>query len=400
MRISVIIIYSDKIQNIKNILEGEKNMKNKKEWEMKFERYDANAETKKIEVLTEKLNNKTITKEEYNELKKAETINKNIKQVANIIELKKELEEAQSKIKKEIAKINDEKKEHEKDEEIEKDDETLEKELNKIQAELEIVEKSLKNTNLKDNDRKKLEDKYKDLINKRDENNKLFVKNQRKGKENKKTDREVNLEELEKKSIELGVKIGKCHLAGRILMAGGTWNSIYVKNSKNQKYKAKNGKITEKFGKETIGKTLDQIGKNVSQIMEKQNPDNRKTKEETALTITSKFEQKHPKLARFFNMAKNIFWRKDKKKVETQPTQDTENSETKSQRDEFIDYLKQVAENGKDGIKQQDKEAAKARLELKKKEAYERETNKFGKAYAEKSYTYKNESKEENENEL
>ena len=42
----------------------------------------------------EKLNIKTITKKEYSELKRTETINKIIKQVANILEFKKELEEA------------------------------------------------------------------------------------------------------------------------------------------------------------------------------------------------------------------------------------------------------------------------------------------------------------------
>lgn len=374
-------------------------MGKKKEWERKFEEYDINAETKKIDVLTEKLNNKTITKKEYSELKRTETINKNIKQVANILEFKKELEEAQSKIKKEIAKINKDKKNNEKDEDVEKDDATLEKELNEIQKELEIVEKSLKNTNLKENDRKNLEDKYKDLIHKKDENNKLFVKNQNKEmKKMKKNDKEVSLEELEKKSMELGVKIGKCHLVGRILMAGGTWDSIYVKDSKNEKYKAENGKITEKFGKDTVNKTLGQIGKNVAQIMETQNVDNEKNKGETALTQPSKFEQKHPKLANILNKVKNIFKKKDKNKVKEQLAQDTQNSETKSQRDEFIDYLKQVAEKGKDGIEKQNREAAKERLEAKKKEAYERETNKFGKAYAEKSYT--NESKEDDEEQL
>ena len=245
---------------------------------------------------------------------------------------------------------------------------------------------------------KKLEDKYKELINKKDENNKLFVKNQDKVRNKKKSDKEIDLEELKKKSDELGVKIGKCHFVGRLLMAGKTWDSIYVEYNKNEKYKSKNEKITEKFGKDTINKTLGQIGKNVAQIMEIQNVDNEKNKGETALTQPSKFEQKHPKLANILNKVKNIFKKKDKNKVKEQLAQDTENSETKSQRDEFIDYLKQVAEKGKDGIEKQNREAAKERLEAKKKEAYERETSKFGKAYAEKSYT--NESKEDDEEQL
>lgn len=373
-------------------------MGKKKEWERKFEEYDINAETKKIDVLTKKFNNKSITKEEYEELRKAKYINKNIKQVANIIELKSELEEAQNKIKKEIAKVTNEKKSAKENKEVEKDNETLEEELNKIQEELEVVTKSLKNNNLKDEDRKKLEDKYKELINKKDENNKLFVKNQDKVRNKKKSDKEIDLEELKKKSDELGVKIGKCHFVGRLLMAGKTWDSIYVEYNKNEKYKSKNEKITEKFGKDTINKTLGQIGKNVAQIMEIQNVDNEKNKGETALTQPSKFEQKHPKLANILNKVKNIFKKKDKNKVKEQLAQDTENSETKSQRDEFIDYLKQVAEKGKDGIEKQNREAAKERLEAKKKEAYERETSKFGKAYAEKSYT--NESKEDDEEQL
>ena len=47
---------------------------------------------------------------------------------------------------------------------------------------------------------------YKDLIHKKDENNKLFVKNQ--NKEMKKNDKEVSLEELEKKVKELREKEG------------------------------------------------------------------------------------------------------------------------------------------------------------------------------------------------
>lgn len=376
-------------------------MEKKKEWERKFEEYDVNAETKRIDVLTKKFEDKSITKKEYEELKKAKLINKNIKQVANIIELKNELETAQNKIKKEIVEIINEKTSNEKNKEIEKDNETLEKELNKIQEELEVVTKSLKNNNLKDEDRKKLEDKYKELINKKDENNKLFVKNQNKTQNTKKIDKEAKLEELEKKSEELGVKIGKCHFVGRLLMAGKTWDSIYVEYNKNEKYKSKNEKITEKFGKDTINKTLGQIGKNVAQIMETQNVDNEKNKGETALTQPSKFEQKHPKLSKILNKVKNIFKKKDKNKENAQLTQETENNENnenKSQRDEFIDYLKQIAEKGKDGIEKQNREAAKERLQTKKKEAYERETNKFGKAYAEKSYT--NEGKEDDEEQL
>ena len=54
-------------------------MGKKKEWERKFEEYDINAETKKIDVLTEKLNNKTITKEEYSELKRWSNYRKRVK---------------------------------------------------------------------------------------------------------------------------------------------------------------------------------------------------------------------------------------------------------------------------------------------------------------------------------
>ena len=62
-------------------------MGKKKDWETKFEQYD----TKKEELNT-KFESKNITKEEYSELKKMLALEKNINQVANIIELKNKLE--------------------------------------------------------------------------------------------------------------------------------------------------------------------------------------------------------------------------------------------------------------------------------------------------------------------
>ena len=64
----------------------------KQKWEIEFEEYNEQEEILKINELSAKFEEKNITKEEYKELKKSYAKYKNIKKVANIIELKKQLE--------------------------------------------------------------------------------------------------------------------------------------------------------------------------------------------------------------------------------------------------------------------------------------------------------------------
>ena len=118
-------------------------------------------------------------------------------------------------------------------------------------------------------------------------------------------------------------------------------------------------------------------------------------KEEKALVAQSKFEQKHPKLAKFFNSVKNIFNRKENKVEKNKEVEEEKEvkEEIKSQRDEFMDYLKQVAEKG---MEKQAEDTLKEKFAQNKKEAYKRETEKFGKNYADRSYN----SKENDEKEL
>ena len=109
-------------------------MGKKKDWETKFEQYD----TKKEELNT-KFESKNITKEEYSELKKMLALEKNINQVANIIELKNKLEVEREEIREKIKKAKTEQ------EKVPNNNENLEEELNKIQEELAVVTKNLKN---------------------------------------------------------------------------------------------------------------------------------------------------------------------------------------------------------------------------------------------------------------
>lgn len=365
-------------------------MGKKKDWETKFEQYD----TKKEELNT-KFESKNITKEEYSELKKMLALEKNINQVANIIELKNKLEVEREEIREKIKKAKTEQ------EKVPNNNENLEEELNKIQEELAVVTKNLKNPNLLDTDRKNLEKKYVELMAKRDENNKKFVESQNTKKE---VSEKVDIKALKEKEEELGIKIGKCHFAGRLLMAGKTWNDIYVKYDQNEKYTSKDQKITDKFNKEN--KTIiNSIGNSVKQIMnsKKENEEDNKEnkKEEKALVAQSKFEQKHPKLAKFFNSVKNIFNRKENKVEKNKEVEEEKEvkevkevkEEIKSQRDEFMDYLKQVAEKG---MEKQAEDTLKEKFAQNKKEAYKRETEKFGKNYADRSYN----SKENDEKEL
>lgn len=410
-------------------------MGRKQKWEKEFEAYDVMAETKKINELTRKFEDKSISKQEYEELKKSIAKYDNIKKVSNIIEVKKQLEADREKINKKIEEIKKYQKNEESNKKILEENKKLEEELNKIQEELSEVSNKLKENNLSEDERKKLENKKSELIEKKDKNNEKFVENQGKISTDTENKEIKDIKELEDEKNDIGKKISDCCFVGRLLMDGKNWEYIEVKyEQKMQKYTDKDNSLSSKVdsqrriqkeekneGKEevdeTIKETEKEIGKEVEKINNEESKiDSEKEEETVALTEQTEFQRKHPRLAKIFDSIKNLFNRKNslkkemqyesiikeeipeeviKKEIDVEPKEvvnkEIEKEETlkeetkveKTQRDEFLDYLKVVSEKGIDQVK---KDVAKQKFEENKKAAYARETEKFGKEYAEMSY--------------
>ena len=411
-------------------------MVRKQKWEIEFEKYNEQEEILKINELSTKFEEKNITKEEYKELKKSYAKYKNIKKVANIIELKKQLETERKKLDKEIKELKQQEEDENKNKKVIEDnvEGKLEEELNGIQQELADVLKKLKSNDLSVEDRKELEGKKTELMKKRDDNNKKFAECQKilsSNKDNKITKNKKDIKELEEKRENIGIKIGKCCFVGRLLMVGKNWDDIQIKITENQKYTSKDSKLNDKVKEEskktdkeidtTLKETDEQISNDVKSIKEdekdekeeKENTEKENTEnEETSLVKTTEFQEKHPRLAKIFAAIKKILPRKNKKqeniieqevkeKITEQESKENDTKqketnketdkeidkeiteETKTQRDEFFDYLKVVSEKG---VNQANKDEAKAKLTEIKKAAYARETEKFGKEYAERSY--------------
>lgn len=397
-------------------------MVRKEKWEREFEEYDKQSEVKKINELKSKFENKSITKEEYNDLKNSIAKYKNIEKVSNIIEYKKQLEASREKLNKEIKEAKKYQDEETKNKEAIENNEKLEKELNEIQEELSSVSKKLKAKDLSEEERKELEDKKAKLVSKKEKNNKEYAKNQEKMAQKSDNKESRDIEKIEKEKEDLGIKIGKCCFVGKMLMAGKSWEFIEVKYEQNKKYTDKNNNLASKIANqneerttenadkaidETIEETGKEIGKEVERINNDEIEKDSKKQEEVALVEQTEFQRKHPKLAKIFSSVKNFFNKNKKmKNVEIETVKEEipeiqekkeeikkeipdieekkeEIREEKSQRDEFLDYLKVVSEKGVDKVK---KENAQQKFAENKKAAYIRETNKFGKDYADMSY--------------
>lgn len=420
---NVIIIYSDNNAKYKNILEGDKIMVRKQKWEKEFEEYDKQAETRKINELSSKFENKNITKEEYQELNNAIAKYKNIEKVSNIIEYKKQLEANREKINKEIEKIRKHQENEKNNKKIIESNEKLEEEIEKIQEELSDISKKIKAKDLSEEERKNLEDKKAELISKKEKNNKKYAQNQEKMIKDLDYKEIKDIKELEEEKDAIGINIGKCCFVGRMLMAGKSWEYIEVKYEENKKYTDKDNSLSSKVANqrvnkkeekvsenESIDKMIEETGKEIGKEVEKINNDeieinSEKQEDKVELVEQTEFQRKHPRLSKILSSVKNFFNRNKKShdtEIETfkkvaeevlgnkeEKTEIVENKEEKTeskeknQRDEFLDYLKVVSENGIGQIK---RDNAKQRFAENKKIAYTRETEKFGKDYADMSY--------------
>ena len=333
-------------------------MVRKQKWEKEYEEYDKLAEAEKINEVSLKFDNKTITKEELKWFNEAVAKFKNVEKVANIIEYKEQLEERRES----------------------------------------YVSKKLQAKDLTEDERTELQEKRKNLISKKDLNNKKYAENQVKISKKSEGKELKNLKELEEEKENLGIKIGKCCFVGRMLMAGKSWQYIEVKYEQNRKYTDKHNSLTSKVDSQRNNKkeekisenrildeTLTKIGKEVKKINNDEKKKNSKEQEQSLEIVEqTKFQKKHPRLAKIFASVKNFF-NKNKKVDDTEFDTFKKVVEEVSHdiRDEFLDFLKVVSEKGIDHVK---KDNAKQKLAENKKIAYTRETEKFGKDYAKMSY--------------
>ena len=82
-------------------------MGNKRKWEVEYENYKNGSMDKVYQSLKTKLEDKTISKEEYDQMKKIEKVKSNISKVTNILELRTKLETRLSKLKDEKKQIDE-----------------------------------------------------------------------------------------------------------------------------------------------------------------------------------------------------------------------------------------------------------------------------------------------------
>lgn len=371
-----------------------------RKWEEKYNQYLGGEMDSKYKDLQEKMQNKTASKEEYKEFQAIEKTISNLPKVQNVLELRDKLQKELDEIKVEIARIQTVRVANE-------EERTLEDEVNKISAEISRVEKELKRKDLTSEESEKLKQEYANLMAKRDDNNKKYQNVQKIFADNKKSNSDklnkMSIEELNAKSFELSTKISKCNMVANNLMQGLSWDRIDLKldDWKSRKFTAKE-KISEKVKTETEGKDIDidglenkiiketkrQIGKKSNEI-----DDTELVDELEELGMIPDFDTRHPRLAKIKNWFKEKFKKikdfivMDEESLENNDEEIGDNNEeTKDTDNEFKKYLKEVAEKGMDGIKAEKQIEARKKQAEYKKAAYARETEKFGKDYADKSY--------------
>lgn len=364
-------------------------------WEEQYNELKNGKLDEKLKELKELVDTKKATREEYSEYKKYSTIKENMRKVENVIEYR----DYQKKKINEIDKILEKRKVSEelknKLENNYKELKTsiieLEVEVNSLNMEKEELSKELKNKEISAEKRQEIMEKMVDIQNKIQDNNKRYVTKSKEFKEaktaldnsnnTKEQFAEYSDEEINSTKMQLSQKISKCNMVARNLFEGRNWDYIDLKLDNWQE---------RKFTSKT---KLSNIAEPIKGKEETINNDFVKPKEELGLQEVSDWDVKHPKLAKIKNWFKskftNIIPKKEKNEVDNQ-----ENIENKDE--DFKKFIKELAEKGMKQMEnekakaeiekdQKAKEEAKKRFENAKKEAHRRETEKFGKDYADKS---------------
>lgn len=423
-----VIIQDSYISNSK----GEENMKN-------FDEIYLNIKNGNLDIIIQNLQTKveerSATKEEVKKLENYTNIKNNTSKIDNILEFKTKLEQEKNEIEKEIAKRKNE---------IKLDDKIneLNIQLQNLLVEKQALQQSLSNPNLKDEEKQKIESRIAKIDLDISSNQSEFSKAQQALTNSEKIENRFkeDISDLENKKMEICSKISKCNMIVNNLIQGKNWNYIEMKldNWKDRKFTSKEplSEKAEPIKEEVqpIKEEVEEKTKNTSDNKEEKNgEENKKIEDEEPIfkdhdieemQLDKTFDDKYPRLAKIRNFLKNATKRvkdyitslinkkeskenielevenieKDENSEEIANTENTEKvveevenvkeevKEEKANENDFKEYIKKIAEKGMEEIK-------KEKLENAKREAYKRETEKFGKEYADKSYNEENEER-------
>lgn len=323
-----------------------------KKWEEKYANIKSGELNTRINELQDKLDKKTITREEYKELEKSKRIRENVPKIENILEYK-------AKLDMQLQELKDEESKRKALEESRKEEKFLESELKGLKLRKDAIENKLRGKNISDAERTTLQAELGNIKDKISKNQEAFSKNweKRESAENSKGKlANTSTEEIIARKMNISAKISKCNMICGRLVAGDAWKLIDLKLEQWQ-----DRKLTAKKG--TANKLRDASEANKA---EKSAGNDLKNKVNTGkeLVEVTEFEQKHPRLAKIRNLFRKI-GKSIKERFKSGNDEKEVDKKELNEKDEFRKYIKVVAEKG---MRQADKD----KLEAKRKELQQR----------------------------
>ena len=395
----------------------------KRNWEIEYEKYKSTDTQVKLEELKNKLDAKTITRQEYDEYQKMLKVIDNLPKVENVIEYMEKLDQDLSVLKEEIRAREEQRQIEEKRIKPENLEKELEANLNKqyelIAKRKEINKKIALTSDKQEIEKLKLE---KEEVNQElsklelqaKQNNDIFVEMHSTKKENKKLTKKdlakYSDEDLREKCFEISAMISKCNMVASNLMKGLSRDSLQVKLEgwKDRKFTSKEPLPLTRREKMAI---KEEENSSVNETEDKEETEEKSAfytnaKEENEWVEfprpLSEFEKAFPRLAKRFPKLQENFIGKtmlaiknrfrpieeekeeqeDKQEMpeqletnepaekESENRKEEENSKTKKEK--FMNYVKydvlEVAEKGIEQVQKEDLENRKKRLEEMRKE--------------------------------
>ena len=382
--------------------------------------------------LQTKIDERSASKEEFKKMEMYTNIKNNVSKIDNILEFKAKLEKEKTNIDAEIAKIKSIPK-------LEDRINELNIQMQALQTEKQTIQETLSKKDLKDEERAELEARVGKIDLELAKNNNEFSINQKKmaSAESSKEHSIEDISELENRKIEISSQISKCNMIVNNLIQGKSWDYVEMKldNWKDRRFTSK----------EPISQKAEPI-KGEAKVNEPETVKNSEVKDQgkeekeekvedgavfedhdvEEIQLDTIFEDKHPRLAKvkefFKKMAKKVKHSiinsmrkkeeleeievveetkedKNEEKINEESTvvespikenKDVEDKKEEKPNNDFKAYIREVAEKGLKQMEQEKNEKAKQDAKEKFKEnkeiAYKRETEKFGKDYADRSY--------------
>lgn len=328
-----------------------------KKWEEKYANIKSGKLKTRINELQDKLDKKSITREEYKELEKSKRIEENVSKIENVLEYK-------AKLDMQLQELKDEESRRMTLEESRKEEKFLESELKGLKLRKDAIESKLRGKNISDREKATLQAELGDIKDKINKNQEAFSKNwkTRESAENSKGKlADISTEEITAKKMNISTKISKCNMICGRLVAGDAWELIDMKLEQWQ-----DRKLTAKKGMADKLREASEANRSEKSVEKDLENEGNIGKE---LVEVTEFEQKHPRLAQIRNffrkIGKNIKERFKSENDEKEVDKKEVNEKEVNEKDEFRKYIKVVAEKG---MRQADKD----KLETKRKDLQQR----------------------------